>query len=618
MNTGSRPLPALARRAAELFAVDPAGLVGVRLRAAPGPVRDAFVTELRALLPSSTPWQRLPLHASDDRLLGGLDLTSTLQVGRPVWQRGLLASCDGGVLVLAMAERLPPGTAARVGAVLDTQQVIGARDGFEAVEPARIALLALDEGIGADEALAPALADRLALHLALDELPRDGDAEPPADAAAIAAARARLGCVEPGKAPLEALCAAALALGIGSARAPLLALRAACAAAALGGRAQVAEADVELAAALVLAPRARTLPSADGGRPMPSEAPTAAPPDPAPPPADDAAGPADPGGLDPTDPGNASRSAPAEAEASRPEAAAAALQERVLAAARAAIPPRLLALLPPVGTRQVASAGRSGAAAPGRSGGRAAGTRRGPLRAGARLNLVETLRAAAPWQPLRRSRDTKGADAARILVQRDDLRVTRHRPRGRSTTIFVVDASGSAALHRLAEAKGAVQLLLADCYVRRDSVAVLGFGGRGVELLLPPTRSLARARRALAGLPGGGGTPLAAAIDGAASLADTVRRRGESPLVVLLTDGRANIARDGTAGRDRAAADALGSARSFRAAGLPALLLDTSPQPQAAAQALARAMGARYQPLPHADAERLSQAVRTVGAAGGT
>jgi magnesium chelatase subunit D len=246
--------------------------------------------------------------------------------------------------------------------------------------------------------------------------------------------------------------------------------------------------------------------------------------------------------------------------------------------------------------------------------------RRGPLRAGARLNLVATLRAAAPWQPLRRAGaqgEGRPGGAPRVIVRREDLHVTRHRPRSRSTAIFVVDASGSAALHRLAEAKGAVERLLADCYVRRDTVAVLAFRGRGAELLLPPTRSLARARRALAGLPGGGGTPLAAAIDAAAALADAVRRRGDSPLVVLLTDGRANIARDGTPGRERAAADAQAAARAFRTGGVPALLLDTAPQPQVAAQALARTLGAHYRPLPHADAAQLSRAVRGVAAAAG-
>ena len=104
-----------------------------------------------------------------------------------------------------------------------------------------------------------------------------------------------------------------------------------------------------------------------------------------------------------------------------------------------------------------------------------------------------------------------------------------------------MDASGSSALHRLAEAKGAIELLLASCYVRRDRVALVAFRGQSAELLLPPTRSLVRAKRSLASLPGGGGTPLAAGIDVSLLLADAVQRRGGTPTIVLLTDGRANV-----------------------------------------------------------------------------
>jgi magnesium chelatase subunit D len=123
-----------------------------------------------------------------------------------------------------------------------------------------------------------------------------------------------------------------------------------------------------------------------------------------------------------------------------------------------------------------------------------------------------------------------------------------------------------------------------------------------------------RAKRCLAGLPGGGGTPLAAGIASAHALADAVRRRGATPVVVLLTDGRANIARDGTPGRARAGDDALAAARHMRAAGFSSLLLDTSPQPQETARNLAAEMGARYMPLPHAGAATMSQAVRAAGA----
>jgi magnesium chelatase subunit D len=225
------------------------------------------------------------------------------------------------------------------------------------------------------------------------------------------------------------------------------------------------------------------------------------------------------------------------------------------------------------------------------------------------LNVVETLRAAAPWQRLRRS--PQANPARRIEVRRDDFRVTRYKRPSPTTTIFAVDASGSQALHRLAEVKGAVELLLADCYVRRDHVALIAFRGNGAEVVLPPTPSLVRARRCLAGLPGGGGTPLAAGIDAALQLADAARRRGETPLVVLMTDGRANVARGiANATRAQAEQDAIAAARMFRAQGFTALLVDSSPRPHPSAEKLAAELGARYLPLPHADALRLSGAVQ--------
>ena len=179
-----------------------------------------------------------------------------------------------------------------------------------------------------------------------------------------------------------------------------------------------------------------------------------------------------------------------------------------------------------------------------------------------------------------------------------------------TTTLFVVDASGSSALHRLAEAKGAVELLLADCYVRRDQVALLAFRGQQAELLLPPTRSLVRAKRSLSGLPGGGGTPLATAIDAAIAMAEGLVRRGQSPVIVMLTDGRANVARNGSGGREQAHAQAMQAARQLAALELPVLFIDTSPKPQGVAAELAAGMRASYLPLPHAGSAAVTQAVR--------
>ena len=147
--------------------------------------------------------------------------------------------------------------------------------------------------------------------------------------------------------------------------------------------------------------------------------------------------------------------------------------------------------------------------------------------------------------------------------------------------------------------------------MRREQVALVAFRGSGASVILPPTSSLVRAKRSLAGLPGGGATPLAAGIDAAAAVADQVRRGGRSPLVTLLTDARANAARSGAHGRQQAEEDAIASARLFRALNVPALLVDTSPRPNPFAQRLAHEMCARYLPLPYAEASAVACAVRS-------
>jgi magnesium chelatase subunit D len=145
--------------------------------------------------------------------------------------------------------------------------------------------------------------------------------------------------------------------------------------------------------------------------------------------------------------------------------------------------------------------------------------------------------------------------------------------------------------------------------VRRDRTALIAFRGSGAELLLPPTRSLQRARKSLADLPGGGGTPLCAGIEQAIAVADQVRRAGGIPLAVFLTDGKANITRAGTPGRAEALADAEAAARALRITGLRALMIDLAESGPGPCRRLAEAMGASYLPLPYADAARISQSV---------
>ncbi|HJL34890.1 MAG TPA: VWA domain-containing protein, partial [Polyangiaceae bacterium LLY-WYZ-15_(1-7)] len=287
------------------------------------------------------------------------------------------------------------------------------------------------------------------------------------------------------------------------------------------------------------------------------------------------------------------------------------LGDLVLAAAESGIPAGLLDALDVGTTRRAGATGRSGATRIGPSGGRPAGTRAAPPTRGQRLNVVETLRAAAPWQRLR-----GGGFGAGVRVRPEDFRVTRHRQPIESCVIFAVDASGSAALRRLAEAKGAVERVLGDCYVRRDHVALVAFRQDGAELLLPPTRSLARVRRSLAALAGGGATPLAAGIDAAHRLALDARGRGREPIVVVMTDGRANVTRDGRRDPAVATTDALESARGLQRAAVPTLFLDTAPRPRRRARELAEAMDARYLPLPYLDAAGISRHVQALAREG--
>lgn len=601
----------LALTAAAVLAVDPTRLSGVVIRSRAGPVRDAWLREFLAMLPSGAVVKRVPSNIADGRLLGGLELASTLASGRPVAERGVLADCDGGVAIFPMAERMTSYMAAKLASVIDSGVVVVERDGFQLRHETVFAAVLLDEGIEDDESASVALADRLAFQIDLSDFPdrmlreeRDGgNAGELAKAFAVSlddviAARAGIREVKVSDKVIEALTATAYALGVDGMRAPNLAINASRAIAALNGRPEVSDDDVQLAGRLVLAPRATRLPQS-------------------PPPEDGA--PREP--QPEQEQAQEQTQTPAENEAP-PEPdedethVDQPLEDLVLAATAAAIPKKLLLKLMMQGnaSRGVGkSSGSSGQMRNGSRRGRAAGSVRGDIRSGARINILATLRAAAPWQRLRAQSAVGGlARVGRLHIRKEDFRVNRYQQRAETTTLFVVDASGSSALNRLAEAKGAVELLLADCYIRRDRVGVIAFRGRAAEVLLPATRSLVRAKRSLAGLPGGGGTPLASGIDAAREMAEALSRRGDTVVVVMLTDGKANVARNGVGGnRPLAEADALSAAKSLRQInGLRALFVDTSPTANPRAETLANAMGATYLPLPHAGARTLMHAVQ--------
>lgn len=560
--------------AARLCAIDP-GLGGIVLRGG-GEYRDLVVAEARGGLREGAPVRRIPSHIDDDRLLGGIDLTATLARGERVLRKGLLAEADGGIVTVPMADRLSAATAGRMTAVMDNGEMAVERDGFVSRERPRFLVIAFDDGIEPDERPPAALLERAAFWIDLTSVHAvsltDGGKVPEswAKASLDPAGALHSAAIEPGDEILSALAATAALLGIDSARAPLFALRAARASSWLAGRVTIADEDVILAARLVLAPRATRFPTAE--QEPPSQSP-----------------------QDPPSDGDS-----AEEESGEP----APLQDIVLAAALAAVPKDVLAQVAAGGARQGRTTNSRGAGERRRSGvrGRPLGARAGMPGGGRRLSLIDTLRAAAPWQNLR-------GREGRIAIRRDDLRVRRFETRAEAVTIFAVDASGSAALARLAEAKGAVELMLAQAYVKRAQVALVAFRGSAAELLLPPTRSLARARRSLAELPGGGGTPLAAGLNAALELAEAARARGRTPFIVVLTDGRANIAADGSADRPVAETEARAAAKAIGAAGISTAFVDISARPRPEGAALAAAMRARYLPLPRADAATMHAAV---------
>lgn len=568
---------------AALLAIDPQGLGGVVLDHPMHEHARAFSDAIQQLLPSGAPARRVPIGVSADRLIGGVDLASTLSSGRLVAERGVLAAADGGVVVLPMCERATVAVRTTVCEVLDSGALRVARDGIAAHHDVRVVAVMLDESVD-DEAIHPALIDRVAFRLSLRDSVNASQLT--ALREIVALARTAVNQVAVDDVWLSALCQTADAFGVASMRAPLFALRCARAHAALEGHDTVTHTDAEVAARLVLTPRATRLPA----EPPPTDSPSEEPPPP-PPESSDADTPPPPESEDEQ---NAEPPTPSEIELLR-EAVAAAL------------PPGMLeALMARANSGSVQ--GRVGAEEQSVLRGRPRGARSGVPRGGARLHLLETLRAAAPWQ---RVRGRAVSDKLRVAIRREDFRIRRFVEKTGTTVIFLVDASGSSALQRLSEAKGAIELLLAESYARRDRVCLIAFRGTGTEVLLPPTRALARAKKVLAALPGGGGTPIASAIDSATQQAIATRRDGSVPLVVVLSDGRANIARDGTPGRPGAERDALAAASAFAQFGFSALFVDTSPRGEAVARRIADAMRARYVLLPYADAKALGGLVRT-------
>jgi magnesium chelatase subunit D len=610
-----------ALQVAQLLVINPHGLGGVILRARSGPVRDrwlAYLNTVAQLGGMRMPLRKMPLGISDENLIGGIDLDQTLRTGKAVLRQGLLAQCDRQLLLMPMAERIKVSTVAKVVSALDNGYISIERDGQSRKIESHFGVVALDEGIEDDEQANEKIRQRTAFLLNLDilgwrDLPETDDDFLP-DTQSLEYARANFAEVTVNEDSLNALVGVAEQLGVVSIRALSLAIQTAKCLAAYDREDQVTSMHLQRAIALVLSPRATRMPqSASPGEEIPSESDEPVenaqnPLDQEPPPPPPEMPPPDP--TDHQNQEEAQEGQEQETEAQNPQA----LEDEILEAAQAAIPADLLARLADLAQIKTPKGmgGKTGAVKVGRLRGRPLGNLPGMPEGGKTLSIIDTLRAAVPWQAVRRT-EMKAAGKSiphgKMIIRKEDFRIKRYQERTQTLTMFIVDASGSSAMHRLAEAKGAVELLLAECYVRRDQVAVISFRGSTAELVLAPTRSLVRAKRALSSLPGGGGTPLARAIDDSFEIASASMRKGLTPALVFLTDGRANIAKDGSPGSPKAMADAQQSARSGSLHSFKSLWIDTSPQARDEGKAMAALMGSMYLPLPNAGANEVSQAI---------
>ncbi|GAA0787117.1 VWA domain-containing protein [Roseibium denhamense] len=589
--------------AAQILKAGGPRLGGLWLKARAGGVRDAYLSFLKSYLSADTPWARMPCSVTWSALLGSPDFTATAHQGRLMMQPGLLARADKGVLLLPMAERLEAGHAAVIGQAMDTGKVPTPSHAAapNAIQTTRFMALAVDESAGPEEALPPILSDRLGLIVDLNAVPWHDVSFPPERPLELNTVPFHETFIETELAGF--LAQVAETAGNTSLRSFQHLMTVSRLRAALDSRKRVTETDALDALRLCLA---LTLRMPETAEPPPPE-------------------------TRPDNPADTS-DAPLPT-ASQPESAAGEpdtseiINSEALLDMLAAVQAGTIAGLPdianghhknPAGTR----AGKSGALKKNARRGRPVATSRTPPYPDARPNVIATLRAAAPWQKIRKEKRALLAASAskddqvrcappRTLIVRDDYRYQRLRHETPSTAIFVVDASGSTALERLGETKGAIEQLLARCYVRRDEVAMIAFRGKGADIVLEPTRSLVAAKRKLAGLPGGGATPLAAGLQRGVEMALNIRRQGSTPVLVLLTDGRGNIALNGEANRLQAAEELSGLAACCRQQDLKSICIDIARRPRDTVADLAESMGADHHFLRHADAYALSDVVNT-------